>query len=422
MKILSSKGMVHLYEFINSLILHFFIMMIIPLVKIIIPKNQYPLKSELIFSFFIVVSLILTITYPVEISDTTSFDLKFIPVFIAFFYINNKTGIFTVCLLILLRVHDVHSFLVLLINYSIIVVLLLAIKRYYVNGSLYTKLMIGLLFYVPISITRMVTFISNHQYVNIQNLAIFSFMSIIALTVIIYLIELDEMQREMRRKLQSADKMNAISQLAASVAHEIRNPMTTVKGFMQLMQKDQNLTESQMQYIKISLKELDRTNQIIGDFLSLSKPTYILNEKIHLDPLIDEVTNFMKSYAHFSNVSLDYQSAPNLYIDGNPNELKQVLINLIKNAIESMENGGQVEVTVLQEEDIAIISIKDNGIGIPEKQLKELGQPYYSTKSRGTGLGLMIAFDIIKRMEGTYQITSKENTGTTISLHFPVST
>ncbi|MEX3714586.1 ATP-binding protein [Cytobacillus horneckiae] len=411
-----------MYEFINSLILHFFIMMIIPLVKIIIPKNQYPLKSELIFSFFIVVSLILTITYPVEISDTTSFDLKFIPVFIAFFYINNKTGIFTVCLLILLRVHDVHSFLVLLINYSIIVVLLLAIKRYYVNGSLYTKLMIGLLFYVPISITRMVTFISNHQYVNIQNLAIFSFMSIIALTVIIYLIELDEMQREMRRKLQSADKMNAISQLAASVAHEIRNPMTTVKGFMQLMQKDQNLTESQMQYIKISLKELDRTNQIIGDFLSLSKPTYILNEKIHLDPLIDEVTNFMKSYAHFSNVSLDYQSAPNLYIDGNPNELKQVLINLIKNAIESMENGGQVEVTVLQEEDIAIISIKDNGIGIPEKQLKELGQPYYSTKSRGTGLGLMIAFDIIKRMEGTYQITSKENTGTTISLHFPVST
>ncbi|MCM3177605.1 ATP-binding protein [Cytobacillus horneckiae] len=411
-----------MYEFINSLILHFFIMMIIPLVKIIIPKNQYPLKSELIFSFFIVVSLILTITYPVEISDTTSFDLKFIPVFIAFFYINNKTGIFTVCLLILLRVHDVHSFLVLLINYSIIVVLLLAIKRYYVNGSLYTKLMIGLLFYVPISITRMVTFISNHQYVNIQNLAIFSFMSIIALTVIIYLIELDEMQREMRRKLQSADKMNAISQLAASVAHEIRNPMTTVKGFMQLMQKDQNLTESQMQYIKISLKELERTNQIIGDFLSLSKPTYILNEKIHLDPLIDEVTNFMKSYAHFSNVSLDYQSAPNLYIDGNPNELKQVLINLIKNAIESMENGGQVEVTVLQEEDIAIISIKDNGIGIPEKQLKELGQPYYSTKSRGTGLGLMIAFDIIKRMEGTYQITSKENTGTTISLHFPVST
>ncbi|MGG0892104.1 ATP-binding protein [Cytobacillus horneckiae] len=411
-----------MYEFINSLILHFFIMMIIPLVKIIIPKNQYPLKSELIFSFFIVVSLILTITYPVEISDTTSFDLKFIPVFIAFFYINNKTGIFTVCLLILLRVHDVHSFLVLLINYSIIVVLLLAIKRYYVNGSLYTKLMIGLLFYVPISITRMVTFISNHQYVNIQNLAIFSFMSIIALTVIIYLIELDEMQREMRRKLQSADMMNAISQLAASVAHEIRNPMTTVKGFMQLMQKDQNLTESQMQYIKISLKELDRTNQIIGDFLSLSKPTYILNEKIHLDPLIDEVTNFMKSYAHFSNVSLDYQSAPNLYIDGNPNELKQVLINLIKNAIESMENGGQVEVTVLQEEDIAIISIKDNGIGIPEKQLKELGQPYYSTKSRGTGLGLMIAFDIIKRMEGTYQITSKENTGTTISLHFPVST
>lgn len=421
MKILSSKGMVHLYEFINSLILHFFIMMIIPLVKIILPKNQYPLKSELIFSFFIVVSLILTITYPVEISDTTSFDLKFIPVFIAFFYINNKTGIFTVCLLILLRVHDVHSFLVLLINYSIIVVLLLAIKRYYVNGSLYTKLMIGLLFYVPISITRMVTFISNHQYVNIQNLAIFSFMSIIALTVIIYLIELDEMQREMRRKLQSADKMNAISQLAASVAHEIRNPMTTVKGFMQLMQKDQNLTESQMQYIKISLKELERTNQIIGDFLSLSKPTYILNEKIHLDPLIDEVTNFMKSYAHFSNVSLDYQSAPNLYIDGNPNELKQVLINLIKNAIESMENGGHVEVTVLQEEDIAIISIKDNGIGIPEKQLKELGQPYYSTKSRGTGLGLMIAFDIIKRMEGTYQITSKENTGTTISLQFPVS-
>lgn len=421
MKILSSKGMVHLYEFINSLILHFFIMMIIPLVKIIIPKNQYPLKSELIFSFFIVVSLILTITYPVEISDTTSFDLKFIPVFIAFFYINNKTGIFTVCLLILLRVHDVHSFLVLLINYSIIVVLLLAIKRYYLNGSLYTKLMIGLLFYVPISITRMVTFISNHQYVNIQNLAIFSFMSIIALTVIIYLIELDEMQREMRRKLQSADKMNAISQLAASVAHEIRNPMTTVKGFMQLMQKDQNLTESQMQYIKISLKELERTNQIIGDFLSLSKPTYILNEKIHLDPLIDEVTNFMKSYAHFSNVSLDYQSAPNLYIDGNPNELKQVLINLIKNAIESMENGGHVEVTVLQEEDIAIISIKDNGIGIPEKQLKELGQPYYSTKSRGTGLGLMIAFDIIKRMEGTYQITSKENTGTTISLQFPVS-
>ncbi|MDQ0268369.1 two-component system sporulation sensor kinase B [Cytobacillus purgationiresistens] len=404
----------------NSLILHFFIMMIIPLIRIILPKKPNDLKADYTFLLFIVFSLILTITYPVHIMDGTTFDLKLIPVFIAFFYVSINAGILMIGFIVLFKgITDPSGIFFLILNYTIFTAIFLSIRRYFLNGTFIRRLMIGLLFYIPISISRLILFMNNEQLEDVDNLLIFSLMSMITLVVTIYLIELDQLKSDLRNKLQTADKMNAISQLAASVAHEIRNPMTTVKGFMQLMQTDQNLNQKQQQYISVSLKELERTNQIISDFLTLAKPSYSLTEMIHLEEVINDVVIFMQSFAHISNVSLIASVNPNLYIKGNPNELKQLLINLIKNGIESMENGGNIEVMAVSEGEYAIVSLKDEGAGISKKQLKQIGQPYYSTKSRGTGLGLMIAFDIIKRMNGQYKITSEEGIGTSFIIMFP---
>ncbi|WP_307471063.1 ATP-binding protein [Cytobacillus purgationiresistens] len=395
-------------------------MMIIPLIRIILPKKPNDLKADYTFLLFIVFSLILTITYPVHIMDGTTFDLKLIPVFIAFFYVSINAGILMIGFIVLFKgITDPSGIFFLILNYTIFTAIFLSIRRYFLNGTFIRRLMIGLLFYIPISISRLILFMNNEQLEDVDNLLIFSLMSMITLVVTIYLIELDQLKSDLRNKLQTADKMNAISQLAASVAHEIRNPMTTVKGFMQLMQTDQNLNQKQQQYISVSLKELERTNQIISDFLTLAKPSYSLTEMIHLEEVINDVVIFMQSFAHISNVSLIASVNPNLYIKGNPNELKQLLINLIKNGIESMENGGNIEVMAVSEGEYAIVSLKDEGAGISKKQLKQIGQPYYSTKSRGTGLGLMIAFDIIKRMNGQYKITSEEGIGTSFIIMFP---
>jgi two-component system sporulation sensor kinase B len=220
--------------------------------------------------------------------------------------------------------------------------------------------------------------------------------------------------------LKSADKLNAISQLAASVAHEIRNPMTTVRGFLQMLKDDQNLTSDQSTFISVSLEELDRTNHIINDFLSLARPDISVSGKVLLPATLFEVADFMRPYALMAKVEIKTKISDGIFINGNRNELKQLFINLIKNSIEAMPDGGILEVSAFEKGSTAYIQIKDEGIGLSQKQLSMLGQPYYSTKTKGTGLGLMISFDIIKRMKGEYIIDSLENDGTTFTIIFPL--
>lgn len=413
--------MVRLKDFVADLFFHFFIMMMIPLVNIILSRFKTGVKTNTVFLLTILFSLILSMSFPVKISDGMAFDLKFIPIFISFFYIGPLAGGTAIGALIGINIFgEVKGLLGLIINYLIVIPLFGFVYQCYLRGNIKKKLFIGVSFYLLITCTRTIAFIQSGHANDFFYLFSFSIVSFLTLTIIIYLIEMNKLQITMLEQLQNADKLNAVSQLAASVAHEIRNPMTTIRGFLQIMKDENNLTSKQGMFISVSLDELDRTQKIIGDFLSLARPATHLCESIPLSDTLKDVAEFMQPYAVMSKVNLLTDIENNIIINGNINECKQLFINLIKNGIEAMPSGGNLELKAYRKNAHAFIYIIDNGIGIDPIQFKQLGQPYYSTKTKGTGLGLMICFDIIKRMNGEYKIVSKENEGTAFKIKFPL--
>ncbi|EWG12309.1 PAS domain-containing sensor histidine kinase [Cytobacillus firmus] len=217
--------------------------------------------------------------------------------------------------------------------------------------------------------------------------------------------------------IRRSDKLSAVGQLAAGVAHEIRNPLTTLKGFVQLLKPDISKT-----YVDIMLSELDRINLIVSEFLILSKPQVIKYEYQDINQILKSIISLLEPQAIIKKIQIISEFELNLpFIKCEQNQLKQVAINLLKNAIEAMPNGGEITVKVkgINEKMVSILII-DQGVGIENAQITKLGEPFYTTKEDGTGLGLMICFRIIENHGGTMRISSQLNKGTTVELCLPV--
>ena len=218
--------------------------------------------------------------------------------------------------------------------------------------------------------------------------------------------------------LQKSEKLALVGQMAAGIAHEIRNPLTSIRGFIQLFQS--KYTEDE-QHFKLVLSELDRINLIVGEFLVLSKPTAVEFKEKEITTLIKDVVTLINTQAIMNNIQIveEYRSVlPKVVCE--ENQLKQVFINLLKNAIEAMPNGGIIEVKVLEKDkDKVSIFITDQGMGIPEERIPKLGEPFYTTKEKGTGLGLMTCYKIIENHDGEMNISSKINKGTLVEIILP---
>ncbi|HYK73029.1 MAG TPA: ATP-binding protein, partial [Pseudoneobacillus sp.] len=341
-------------------------------------------------------------------------------IFIAFIYLDKKMGFSLMVAICLFRLvaNDPNIYFIIL-NYTIISIILFFVRKIYHSISLIRKITLAFIIYLLISITRLISLLGQNETSQSIYVLIFTFVSFSALSLVIYLLEMNQYHLSMRKKLQQADKINAISQLAASVAHEIRNPMTTIRGFMQILKDEKNLTKSQNMYVSLSLEELERTQQIIDDFLSLARPYKQEYEIIGISNSLRDVIEFLRPYSMISGVDFHVQIQEDLKIMGDMNEFKQLIINLVKNGIEAMPEGGMLEIKSYEVHGETIIKIKDGGIGISQQQLKLLGQPYYSTKTKGTGLGLLISLDILKRMNGKLKIDSKVGKGSCFTLSFP---
>lgn len=218
--------------------------------------------------------------------------------------------------------------------------------------------------------------------------------------------------------LQKSEKLAVVGQLAAGIAHEIRNPLTSIKGFIQLVHSE---TNQHKDFLEIVLAELERINAIIGEFLVLAKPNEVKFKKMNIQPLLDDVVSLINSQAMMENVQINLSYGMQLpQIVCEENQLKQVFINVLKNAIEAMPGGGVVVVEAHKREDGYItLSFKDQGVGIPEERIPTLGEPFYTTKEKGTGLGLMTCLKIIENHKGDLRISSEVNKGTTIKISLP---
>nr|WP_295975250.1 ATP-binding protein [uncultured Bacillus sp.] len=218
--------------------------------------------------------------------------------------------------------------------------------------------------------------------------------------------------------LQKSEKLALVGQMAAGIAHEVRNPLTSIKGFIQLFKsKYQNDEE----YFDLVLSELERINLIIGEFLVLAKPTAIKYKEKDVNKLLKDVVTLINAQATMSSIQIFVESKENIPpIVCEENQLKQVFINILKNSIEAMPKGGRIDVKVAMKENERVsIRFIDQGIGIPEDRIPTLGEPFYTTKEKGTGLGLMTSYTIIDRHDGKLNITSKVNEGTTVEVILP---
>ncbi|MQR94039.1 PAS domain S-box protein [Fictibacillus phosphorivorans] len=219
--------------------------------------------------------------------------------------------------------------------------------------------------------------------------------------------------------LRQSDKLSIVGQLAASVAHEIRNPLTSLKGFIQFLQESHGIDPSN--YYSIMDKELDRIDQIMGQLLLLAKPQVRTFKKTCLKEIIEFVEALLQPEAIVQNIQIRTKMPEALpHIHAEENELKQVLINLLKNAIDSMVDGGEITIQAQLIDGQIHVIVKDQGCGIPRNRIEKMCEPFYTTKEKGTGLGLMISSKIMKEHNGELRFTSIEGEGTTASMVLPV--
>lgn len=236
---------------------------------------------------------------------------------------------------------------------------------------------------------------------------------------IIYAIDTLE-RKKAEESLMKAEKLALIGELAAGIGHEIRNPLTSIRGFIKFMRQNKNGIKEE--FFDVIETELESLNQIAGELMILAKPQVVQFENNDLVSLLNEVAFLLEPEAATNTVRIikNYQCRQ-AFVYGEKHQLKQVFINMMKNAIDAMQEQpyGKLIIECEQTESKNVVKIKDNGCGIPSQFLANIGEPFYTTKEKGTGLGLMVSYRIIKNHKGSIVCESEEEKGTTFIISFP---
>ena len=224
---------------------------------------------------------------------------------------------------------------------------------------------------------------------------------------------------ELKQVLLDSEKLVLAGQLSAGLVHEIRNPLTSLKGFLQLIQAG---VQQKEEYYKVMIGEIDKLEKITYELLQMAKPfkSNKKNESIHT--LIDDVLFIMQNQSDMRKVQFMTEFDDGLSTYCNASQIKQVLINIIKNAAEAMKECGTIKIQTRSENGFAAIDIIDEGQGIPEELINQLNNPFFTTKPEGTGLGLVITQHILDLHQGELTVQKNTEKGTTFTINLPLST
>jgi two-component system sporulation sensor kinase B len=379
--------------------------------------------QKLVMSALWGLSLIFCMSFPVSVGLGYRLDIRIIPLMMGTLYGGIRTGIFLAALVILYRLYqgiDIGFYNTMLALLTAVPVILYFQKSFdRANKDKRVKIAILLSLYYTLG---GITWFSILRNISLQNLSVQVIHLIFILLMIWFFITLNENIKEiheLRLEVQNAGKLRVISDLTRVFAHEIRNPMQVIRGFLQLL-NEPDLTDKKKAYIQLSIDEIDRANEIINDLLLFGKPTTINNERVNVGYQLQRVLNILNSYAKTQNVTIHTNISDDCWTNAIPQKLNQCLINILKNAIESMPNGGMVWVSCASTSDGYIqISIKDQGVGMTKQEINKLGSPFYSLKKGGTGLGMMISLQIIQSFLGNVRVTSDKEIGTEVIILLP---
>lgn len=389
-------------------------------IQLIIERQVNEESRERLQLYYFIISIFTCYIFSVQVQDGIHFDLRQVPMILGSLYAGHSFLFAGVTILMrgFLGIND--GFWV-----SVGVFFGLAILFKWMHPW-FNRLSLNQRIGTSVLMTVMTSFILM-QMVAIVNEPIrhpeawFSFILIPALTsgLVSYSIETIRQTVIMRQRLAKADKIEAVSHLSASISHEIRNPLTTVKGFLQLLGEQNYPDDKKKEFIDIAVQELNRAEEVINDYLTFARPAFEKVEDIDVEKELNHVLNVLNPLANLNAVEIKKKYTPRLVILGDRSKFQQAFINLIKNGLEAMPDGGELTVQTYNTGNIVHILVKDTGIGMKEEQIVRLGEPYYTTKGQqGTGLGMMVTFSIIRVMKGKVEIKSQVGKGTTFHIRF----
>ena len=229
--------------------------------------------------------------------------------------------------------------------------------------------------------------------------------------------------RTLRREVARSQRLASVGRLAAGVAHEIRNPLSSIKGFATYFKERYPDRPEDQQTADIMIQEVDRLNRVVGQLLEFARPISIKPKTISLEDLLNDAVRLIKERAAEKNITVNTRNTTQINTAwGDPDRINQILLNLFLNAIDAMENGGELDVEISSDDSREIcISVSDTGCGISPQDIPRVFDPYFTTKSTGTGLGLAIAHNIAEVMGGRISVESPQDRGTIFRVFFPNS-
>ncbi len=224
-------------------------------------------------------------------------------------------------------------------------------------------------------------------------------------------------RKKMEQEIARLDRLNLVGEMAASIGHEIRNPMTSVRGFLQMFKEKYS---DDKEFLNLMIEELDRANEIITEFLSLAKNKMVKLIPTKLNVLLKNILPLIQASATIQDkiMNIEMEFIPDLLLD--EKEIRQLILNLVRNGLESMPSGGVITIKTFTEKENAVLAIQDQGHGIDPKLLDKLGTPFITTKEQGTGLGLAVCYGIAKRHGASIDIETGAS-GTSVFVRFPLS-
>ncbi|SEN25830.1 two-component system, sporulation sensor kinase B [Mesobacillus persicus] len=411
-------------EFTKNLLLNFSILLVLLFFMQMIKERQ--LKKEMIrwttFLFYSL-SIISCILLSTQVADGVQFDLRQVPFIIGSLY----SGLAFPLLLVVILVRGIigvnYGFWVTLFVFIIVACLFILVRNWFLKLTANQRVGVTMLFSTMTSLLLMIFSLLKQEPIHITEVwTSFLIVPALATGIISYTIELIRQNTLMRKQLVKAEKIEAVSHMSAAISHEIRNPLTSVKGFLQLLGEKDYPEERKREFIQIAVDELNRAEQVISDYLTFARPALDRSEEIDIQKELNHVLNVLMPLANMNAVEISQSYGREISVIGDRQKFHQAFINIIKNGLEAMPNGGGMSVEAMVSAGNVHIIIKDTGIGMTEEQLNRLGEPYYSTKGKkGTGLGLMVTYSIIEAMKGKVKVSSRLGKGSLFHITFTPS-
>ncbi|WP_050183783.1 ATP-binding protein [Domibacillus robiginosus] len=372
------------------------------------------------------ISIIFSMSFPVILLKDIPIDFRQLPLIIGTLYGGRLAGAILTAILLSYRFYlNVPDFQTAFVVYALMLLLLFFVLSFF-KRALTVKKKLWIAFCSSVAAALSTTAL------NLVLLPLTATVSFLIFTLIViavqtsgvllsvWVIERAKKAILLSEEIAKLEKLKTVSTIAASISHEVRNPLTVTKGFLQLLRDPELSEQDKHYYIDTALEALNRAESIITDYLTFAKPSLVNVEILDLQKELTMMKNFVEPYAALNNVEIKMTVKDNSYVAGEKEKLHQSIINISKNGVEAMPRGGILTIELKRIGNEAIITIADTGVGMDEEQLERLGNPFFTTKDLGTGLGTMVVYSTIKAMRGSIQVKSKPLQGTQFILSLPV--